>query len=244
MNWLRKGYLANNMIYEIMILAGGMGTRLRSSVPDLPKVMAPVDGKPFIYFVIEHLRSQGISKYIFLLGFKSEIVISYLDKHYPDLNKIYVVEDQPLGTGGAIKLGLSYCESTEVGVTNGDTLFRVQLDELYNVHKSNNSDCSLAVKPLKNYERYGSVMIENDLSISSFTEKQFMYTGHINTGFYILNKNSFLNLPLSDIFSFEKDYLENTSLQKRLFSSIQDKYFIDIGIPEDYIKAQQELKLQ
>lgn len=230
------------MISEVMILAGGMGTRLRTSVPELPKVMAPVAGYPFIHHVVQHLIAQGVTRFVFLLGYKADVVMEHLEKHYPDMEKIYVSEDHPLGTGGAVKNGLSSCLTTDVGIVNGDTLFRVDLDTLFTVHHHHQADCTLALKPMHRYDRYGTVLLNPDASVARFTEKQFTEKGNINAGVYILNKKRFLELTFEESFSFEKDYLENSTIPKKLYASVQEEYFIDIGIPEDYQRAQTEIR--
>jgi D-glycero-alpha-D-manno-heptose 1-phosphate guanylyltransferase len=230
------------MIIEALILSGGMGTRLRDTVPDLPKVMAPIDGIPFIYYLIKNLQKKGITHFVFLLGYKHEIISSYLNNDFPDIKKTYVIEDSPLGTGGAIFQGLKYCSEETVAITNGDTYFDVDIPKMEFLHNKMKSDCTLALKPMKNYDRYGSVLFDNDFSITDFIEKKHTNEGFINGGFYLLEKDSFLKNPFEKVFSFEKDFLENKSLHKNMFATIHDSYFIDIGIPEDYSKAQYEMK--
>lgn len=232
------------MITEILILSGGMGTRLKDAVPDLPKVMAPVAGHPFIYYLINSLKKKGILHFVFLLGYKHEFITSYLDSHFSDLNKTYVIEQEPLGTGGALLNAIQLTNQDNIGLTNGDTFFDIDLPEMELVHSICKSECTLALKPMKNYDRYGSVIIEKDHSISDFIEKKFSNEGLINGGFYIINKNKFKNHFFNERFSFEKDYLENKNIDKEIYGSIQDAYFIDIGIPEDYQRAQIEMKNQ
>src|SRR5450432_2007636 len=106
-------------ITEAIILAGGLGTRLRSAVPDLPKCMAPVAGKPFLFYVINHLQKQGIDKFIFSLGYKSEVIIEYTKAQYPKTSIQFTIEEEPLGTGGAIKLAASKATDKNVLVLNG-----------------------------------------------------------------------------------------------------------------------------
>src|SRR5438477_9865661 len=113
------------MIKEAIILAGGLGTRLRSAVPDLPKCMAPVAGRPFLGHVIDNLRMQGIESFIFSLGYKAEAIEQYLSEYYPTLVYTTVIEEEPLGTGGAIQKALGKAVTDDVLVTNGDTLFKV-----------------------------------------------------------------------------------------------------------------------
>jgi D-glycero-alpha-D-manno-heptose 1-phosphate guanylyltransferase len=226
---------------EAIILAGGLGTRLREAVPDLPKCMAPVAGKPFLSYVIDYFRMQGVQRFIFSLGYKSEAIEAYLQQHYTTLDYTSVIEDQPLGTGGAIQLALQKATVNDVIVANGDTLFKISLEELKSLHQNKNAEGTLALKPLKNFDRYGAVETDNN-QIVSFKEKQFYNQGLINGGVYLLNKEKFLSRSLPEKFSFEKDYLETFCKEEKFYGSIQQGYFIDIGIPEDYQKAQTDLQ--
>src|SRR3982751_4600276 len=194
--------------FEAIILAGGLGTRLREAVPDLPKCMAPVAGRPFLSYVIDHLLMQGVQRFIFSLGYKSETIEGYLEDFYPTLDYTAVIEKEPLGTGGAIMLAIQKATTNQVVVANGDTLFRIKLDEIALVHHSNNSSCSLALKPMQNFDRYGVVETSETGKIVSFKEKKFYAEGLINGGVYLLNKTKFLAHSFPEKFSFEKDYLE------------------------------------
>ncbi|MFL5810571.1 MAG: HAD-IIIA family hydrolase [Flavisolibacter sp.] len=228
--------------FEAIILAGGLGTRLREAVPDLPKCMAPVAGRPFLSYVIDHLLMQGVQRFIFSLGYKSETIEGYLQDFYPTLDYTAVIEKEPLGTGGAIMLAIQNATTNHVVVANGDTLFRIKLDEIALVHHSNNSSCSLALKPMQNFDRYGVVETNETGKIVSFKEKKFYTEGLINGGVYLLNKTKFLAHSFPEKFSFEKDYLEKYFVSEDLYGSVQQGYFIDIGIPEDFRKANDELQ--
>jgi D-glycero-alpha-D-manno-heptose 1-phosphate guanylyltransferase len=230
------------MIKEAIVLAGGLGTRLREAVPDLPKCMAPVAGKPFLSYVIDHLRMQGIERFIFSLGYKWGVIEEYLQKEYSTLNYTSVIEEEPLGTGGAIKLAIQKTGSEQALIANGDTLFKIKLHEVAAVHEARDAECTLALKPMKDFDRYGVVETSDHGKILSFKEKQFYRDSLINGGIYLLNKEKFLKRPFPGKFSFEKDYLERFCEEGNFYGSVQDGYFIDIGIPEDYQKAQVELK--
>ncbi|MBS1638599.1 MAG: nucleotidyltransferase family protein [Bacteroidetes bacterium] len=230
------------MITQAIILAGGLGTRLRSAVPDLPKCMAPINNKPFIAYVITELQQQGIDSFIFSLGYKSEAIVDFISTHFSNINFQLSIEEEPLGTGGAIKLACKKATQQNIIVTNGDTLFKVNITALSTLHETENASCTLALKPMQNFERYGVVEIDETNRISSFREKQYYKTGLINGGVYALSVNDMLHTNLPEKFSFEKDYLENFYQTKNMKGFIQDGYFIDIGIPDDYLKAQKELK--
>lgn len=230
------------MVKEAIILAGGLGTRLREAVPDLPKCMAPVAGRPFLSYVIDHLRLQGVERFIFSLGYMSEIIEDYLQTEYPTLEYTSVIEEEPLGTGGAIHFAIQKAIFDNVVIANGDTLFKIKLEEVASVHEAKDWECTLALKPMKHFDRYGVVETDDHNKIVSFKEKQFYENGLINGGVYVLNKEKFLNRTFSLKFSFEKDYLEKFCKEGRFFGSVQDGYFIDIGIPSDYQQAQIDLK--
>ena len=204
--------------------------------------MAPVASHPFLYFVIQYLQGQGIKRFVFSLGYKHEVVEAYLESELVDLDYRCVVETRPLQTGGAIKLALEQCKDDNVLVMNGDTLFSVDLSLLYTSHIESKSECTLALKPMNKFDRYGAVLVRPDGRINSFEEKKYVESGNINGGMYLLNKDAFLVEPWPEVFSFEIDYLTLYSQSKKFYGNIQDAYFIDIGIPEDFEKAQLELK--
>ncbi len=230
------------MSNEAIILAGGLGTRLRSAVPDLPKCMAPVAGRPFVAHVIDTLRMQGVQRFIFSLGYMWGTIEDYLRSEYPSLDYTTVIEEEPLGTGGGILLALGKATSDQVLVANGDTLFRIRLAEMASLHRERNSECTLALKPMKEFDRYGVVETDTDGRIRSFREKQHYERGLINGGIYLVDRRRFLERNLPAKFSFEKDYLEAFAGEGAFYGSTQEGYFIDIGIPEDFEKAGTDLQ--
>ncbi|MGN6165652.1 MAG: HAD-IIIA family hydrolase [Flavisolibacter sp.] len=230
------------MIREAIILAGGLGTRLRDAVPDLPKCMAPVAGRPFISHVVDYLRMQGVQHFIFSLGHKWDVIENFLINHYPTLDYTVVIEKEPLGTGGAIHLAIQKARDTNVLVANGDTLFKADVRSLFSFHLAHEAECTLALKPMQHFDRYGVVETNENGRIISFKEKKFYENGLINGGIYILNKEIFLQHSFDQKFSFEKDYLEKYFNDGNIYGSVQQDYFIDIGIPEDYNKAQADLQ--
>jgi len=234
------------MIKEAIILAGGLGTRLRSVVSDTPKCMALVAGKPFLYYLISFLKNNGIENFIFSVGYMHEVIEGYLKKNFTEINYKISLENEPLGTGGAIRLACSKTSEKNVVICNGDTLYKIDMIALDEFHRKKEAGCSLTLKPMTNFDRYGVVELNDDASIKTFKEKQFYNSGLINGGVYILNIPEFLKEDLPEKFSFEKDFLEKKVCLRQaenatLFGLIQDKYFIDIGVPEDYEKAQKEL---
>ena len=204
-------------IKECIILAGGLGTRLRDTVPDLPKCMAPVAGRPFLFYVINHLRSEGIEKFIFSLGYKHEIIVQYLQKDFSTLTYQTVIETEPLGTGGAIQLALGKATEKNVVIAKGDTLYKATLANAAHFHTRNTAECTLLLKPMKNFDRYSVVELTKDQLVSDFKEKQFYVEGTINGGLYILNVNKFLDEEFPGKFSFEKNYLESLYKERRIY---------------------------
>ncbi len=229
---------------ECIILAGGLGTRLRSEVSDLPKCMAPVGGKPFLQYLIDYLVAQGVTHFIFSVGYMHQSIESFIHNQYPHLHCHFSLEQEPLGTGGAIKLAIQYATQANILILNGDTLFFAPLKALMQFHHQHDNDCTLSLKPMKDFDRYGVVEINQHSSIQSFREKQFYSAGLINGGVYALNVVSFRRIPFPEKFSFEKEYLEKYHASHKMMGIPLDSYFIDIGIPEDYQRAQLELPLQ
>lgn len=225
---------------ECIILAGGLGTRLQSVLNNLPKCMAPVAGQPFLYYIFKYLEKQKVSHIILSIGYKNETIKEWVCNNSWPFFVSYAVEDEPLGTGGAIKHALQQTSEEHVLIMNGDTFFDVNLEELYNEHMAKKADLSIALKPMKSFDRYGNVLLDENNRITSFVEKHFCKEGHINGGTYMLNCKSGLMEQLGDKFSFETDVLQNQFSNCNMFGYIENGYFIDIGVPIDFEKANLE----
>lgn len=224
---------------EAVILAGGLGTRLRTEVPELPKCMAPVAGKPFIDHVMLHLKNHGVSHFVFALGYMSDILIEHLIATYQDqLEMSIAVEEQPLGTGGAIKYAAQFVKGNAFFALNGDSLFAMNPQ---NLKFTGSEMCVVGLKSMENFARYGTVVMDENNVITSFIEKMSVDKGLINGGLYLLDKKRLMSLDLPEKFSFEKDFLEVFCKDKAIKGSIEDAYFIDIGVPEDFRKANIDL---
>jgi D-glycero-alpha-D-manno-heptose 1-phosphate guanylyltransferase len=228
------------MVKECIVLAGGLGTRLRSVVNDAPKCLAPVNGRPFLYYVFRFLKKQGVSRVILSLGYKHEQIADWCGTHEKELHLVYATEPEPLGTGGAIRLALQQVTGDEALILNGDTLFDLNLEAFHAFHHGHDALLTLALKPMQQFDRYGSVNIDNKLRVLSFEEKGFYEKGLINGGVYLLKKKPFLQLPLPEKFSFENDFLVPYANSLPFYGYVEDTYFIDIGIPEDYQRANKE----
>ena len=205
--------------------------------------MAPINETPFLKFLIDYLISQEIKEFIFALGYESKIIETWLKKDFPSLTYKVSLETEPLGTGGAIKKAMKLIKGNVALVTNGDTLFKANVNnELMKLHLLSDSNCTLSLKPITEFERYGVVEIDSKSRIIEFKEKKYYKKGCINGGMYLIQADELSKVILSEKFSFEKDYLQAYYKKRNLFGSIQDEYFIDIGVPEDYLRAQDELK--
>lgn len=222
---------------ECIILAGGKGTRLQSVVNDVPKCMAEVGGVPFLQHVFHYLAKEGIQHVVLALGYKADIITHWLDAKQQEFKVSYVIEDDALGTGGAIRFAFSKVVSDKALILNGDTFFNINTDSLYNSHIRHQADISIALKPMENFDRYGTVNCNDQNKIIKFNEKKYTEKGLINGGVYLVDKKIFSELQLPEKFSFEKDILETKLDMLSIYGQTFDNYFIDIGIPSDFEKA-------
>lgn len=223
---------------EAIVLAGGLGTRLQSVVSDVPKPMAPIEDKPFLEYILKYLKKNSISKVILSVGYKWEIIQEYFGNNFDGIELVYSVEDEPLGTGGAIKKAMSKVSNDKVYIINGDTFFNVNLNKLELV---NNSKLVLSLKNMQDFDRYGCVESDENNFVTKFTEKSYRKIGNINGGIYLASKDIFDDFDLETVFSFE-EFMEYNLKKLNISSMVFDNYFIDIGIPQDYEKAQKEIK--
>jgi D-glycero-alpha-D-manno-heptose 1-phosphate guanylyltransferase len=221
---------------EAIILAGGFGTRLQSVVKNLPKPMADINNKPFLDYILDYLLKYEITDVVLSVGYKQEVIKEKYKESYKSINIKYASEDEPLGTGGAIKNALQYIEGEHVVVLNGDTFFDIDLKEFIEQHIFTKTDATLALKKMYKFDRYGRVDIEGNY-VKGFIEKDFCEEGLINGGIYILKKEIFDKYSFSKNFSFENDILEKKVSSINIGAYVSDGFFIDIGIPEDYARA-------
>ena len=227
------------MKFDVIILAGGLGTRLASVVKDVPKPMAPVADKPFLDHILNALPLGHVNKIILAVGYKSDKVINYYGDNFEEIPIVYSVEDEPLGTGGGIVLALNHVTQDTALILNGDTFFDVNYEDFWQIHKDSNAPITLALKQMQSPDRYGTVLMEKN-TIVKFNEKvKNLSSGLINGGCYWVNRNILEVLPKVEKYSFEKDFLEVSVQKNYLAGYISDGLFIDIGIPEDYERAQQ-----
>jgi D-glycero-alpha-D-manno-heptose 1-phosphate guanylyltransferase len=228
---------------EVIVLAGGMGTRLATVVSDVPKPMAPVAGRPFLEYLFPMLARAGVRKVVLSVGHLWEVILAHFGNHWLGMDIAYAVETVPLGTGGGIKLAFEKTQADDVLVLNGDTLFLHDLLQHWECHQASKGEAiiSLALKEMQDFDRYGTVELRKDGRIKAFREKQPMERGLINAGVYIVNRKLWDLVEVPEKFSFEKDILERHVHDLQFMGFKHDGYFIDIGIPEDYARANQDL---
>lgn len=228
---------------ECIILAGGLGTRLQGIIGAQPKCMAPVNGKPFLAYLLDYLNKQRCTRVILSLGYKHKVVIDWLDTlDYLPFEIDYIVESEPLGTGGGIQAAIEEAAADNVAVVNGDTMFLADIRKQMEFHDSKNATVTLGLKKMQNFDRYGVVKTETSGIITAFEEKKPTEYGAINGGIYVINREAFLSKNMPEKFSFEKDYLERFVDERKFYGYLSDGYFIDIGIPGDYAKAGEDFK--
>lgn len=226
----------------ILILAGGLGTRLRSVISDRPKSMAIINGIPFLEYQIKYFKNQNFTDFVICSGYKHEKILEYFHDGYDSSIKIlHSTEKEPLGTGGAIKNALNMIPDEKFFVTNGDTITEIDLNYMGKFHATMNADLTMALVRVGDNTRYGNVITDNENRITSFSEKAASDNKFVNAGIYLLNKDSINWYSRPKRFSLEKDILPAAIKEKRVYGYKVGGYFIDIGIPEDFKRFQREV---
>lgn len=224
---------------EAIVLAGGLGTRLREVVKEVPKPMAPVNDKPFLQYILDYLNAHNVKRVVLAVGYKWEVIKEYFGTEYKGITLEYSVEEEQLGTGGAIKQALTKCIGSDVFVINGDTYFDVNLQDMLEHHKKVKAELTIGTKKMYEFDRYGTVQCCNN-RIIKFVEKKFNQEGNINGGIYLC-KRALLDDIEEKKFSFEKDIMEKLVGEKYFSAFESTAYFIDIGIPSDYQQFQDDM---
>lgn len=220
---------------EAVVLAGGFGTRLKGCIDNIPKPLAPINGKPFLFYLLDYLYANGIHRVIISTGYLSEKVEDAIGGSYRGMTVEYSVEDTPLGTGGGIKKALRKCTDEDVVVCNGDSFFDVDLFEMRKFHLKSAYSVTLAAKHIENAHRSGLLDFKNG-RLCGFIENGIAPSGYINGGVYFI-KRTLLEEIEEDKFSFEKTVLAGR-YDIGVYES--DGYFIDIGVPDAYRLAEAE----
>jgi D-glycero-alpha-D-manno-heptose 1-phosphate guanylyltransferase len=227
---------------QAIILVGGLGTRLQSVVKDVPKPMALINGKPFLAYLVDSLQKQGVTRIILSMHHLHEQIEAYFLTYHQTIQIDYLIESKPLGTGGAVSHAISQMEITDtVFVLNGDTFVKLNYKDMLHAHQKASSSLTLALHGVANCERYGKVSVDGDWVVA-LQEKGAVGPGYINAGVYLLEPAIFNTISLPEAFSLEKDFLiPHLHALHPLAYSMTD-YFIDIGVPEDYLLAQSQLQ--
>lgn len=221
-----------------LILAGGLGNRLRSVVADRPKVMAPVNDRPFLSYLLDQLIATGFRKVILCVGYKGNQIKETFGDSYKELIIQYSHEKEPLGTGGALRYALSMITTEHLLVMNGDSYVNANIADFLDWHIDKKSDASLLLVKVADISRFGQVEVGKDCCITHFEEKKVgSGPGLINAGIYIFEKSLLEAILLGKFFSLEREFLP-AFIGKGLYGYSCDAKFIDIGTPESYFRAE------
>lgn len=232
---------------DAIILCGGEGKRLRSIINETPKPLAIVGGKPFLDILLEQLIGFNcVNSVVLAVGYKAEKIIErYKDCSRYDFNISFSVEEELLGTGGAIKGAIKHTKTKDILVVNGDSYTEINIKDLIVTHRDNKAKITIALLKVDDASRYGSVRVNGQNKILSFDEKKKdTAPGLINAGIYIMQKKIFSDIKENKVISFEKELLPIfiRNLKGRIYGYIVKGKFIDIGIPESYKVANEYLK--
>jgi NDP-sugar pyrophosphorylase family protein len=224
------------------IVAGGLGTRLKQVVSEVPKCMALIAGRPFLEYQVNWLAAQGIYDIVLCLGYKSEMVKGYFkDGAAFGVRIEYSIEDKPLGTAGALSLARYLLPSTFL-MLNGDTFVDFRVEDALGTHKANGAVLSMATVYVKDVAPYGEVIMDQDRRLLTFCEKGRNREGLINAGIYVIEKKILEDIPMGQNYSLEKEILPSLLEQEQpVYGFVHQGYFLDIGTPENYERAQKEI---
>jgi len=225
---------------EAIVLAGGFGTRLASVIQGMPKVMAPVGNRPFLELLLQSLKRRGMRRVILSVGYLGSMIREHFGEQFDGLELAYTVEDEPLGTGGATLRALTQANSGSVFVLNGDTIVDLDYAAMLSRHIDLGAIASIAVAKAADCARYGRILLQED-RVVGFAEKGQSGPGQISAGAYVMNRDVFAPYHMPTAFSLEKDFFAPYINKLRPLAFVTSGYFIDIGIPEDLARAQNEL---
>jgi D-glycero-alpha-D-manno-heptose 1-phosphate guanylyltransferase len=225
---------------QAIVLAGGQGTRLRPAVSDVPKSMAPIAGRPFLAYVLERLERHGVTDIVLAVGYRSEQVIAGLGHRHGGVRLRYSEEQEPLGTGGALRQALALTSEFPVFALNGDTYLDLDLAAMRRALGGSDARIAMAVRMMDDTGRYGRVVVESG-RVAAFAPGEAGTRGFINCGVYLFAADLLASAGMPEKFSFERDFLEPNVAALAPLAFEASGYFIDIGIPEDYARAQRDL---
>lgn len=227
--------------FECLILAGGLGTRLKKINSSKPKPMILIGDKPFLHYQLNFLKNSGIKNILISTGFMGEQIETFIKNlKISNLHISCIQENEPLGTGGAIKNAVDYL-SDDFVVCNGDTISLFDLPQMIEFHKIKNSILTMLIKNILKSSRYGSVKLNSNNKILKFQEKTDVENAWISAGFFVLTKNNIPWEKYPTSFSYEKILFPDLIKSKRSFGYPFDNYFIDIGTPESFKKFENDI---
>lgn len=229
---------------QAILLAGGLGTRLRSVVSDRPKPMALIEGRPFMEYVTRELVRSGITDIIFAVGYKGSMV----EEHFGDgeqfgFHASYAYEETLLGTAGAIKNAGRFVTEDRFFALNADTFYQIDYSRLTRLLDSQELDMALVLREVPDVSRYGRAVLDGDGILTAFNEKtEEAGKGTINGGIYLMKRELLERIPEGKV-SLENDMIPQWLKENlRLGGFVNDGYFIDIGIPEAYYQFQEDVR--
>lgn len=222
---------------EVILLAGGLGTRLRAEVPDLPKPLAPVAGRPFLAWLLDAYAAAGMRRAILATGYRSGQIEQVVGQHWSGMEIAYSREEDPLGTGGAVSQAVALVQGDGVHLANADTYLRYSPRALERATREVGAWLGVALADVPDVARYGAVETAGG-RVCGFREKGGQGPGLINAGSYFLSAEGLDALPPVSSYSFEERVLVPWSRERRVAAVTQVSDFIDIGVPEDYRRAQ------
>lgn len=224
---------------EAIVLVGGLGTRLRAVVSDVPKPLAPVAGRPFLEWLLDELAGRGIHRAILATGYLSGAVESCIGFEWQGMQITYSVEDSPLGTGGAIQQACAQLLHGDRGVhvLNGDTFLRYDPFALESATRARGTSIGVALAHVPDVGRYGAASWDGT-RLTGFSEKGGSGPGMVNAGCYFLTGAAIVALPGRGSYSFETEVLSLAVTAGDVTGWPETSDFIDIGVPQDYAKAQ------
>lgn len=223
---------------EAIVLVGGLGTRLRAVVDDVPKPLAPVAGRPFLAWVLDRLARQGMKRVVLAAGYRAEMVREVIGTAWNGMGIEYSVEESPLGTGGAIRQAAALLSVDGAHVLNGDTFLEYDMSRMADATREAGASLGMALAKVEDTGRYGLVARQADGAITGFHEKTQGGSGYINAGCYYLSAETLARLPAGGAYSFEAAVLPGLAASGDIYGYTGTSRFIDIGVPEDYRRAQ------
>jgi NDP-sugar pyrophosphorylase family protein len=226
-----------------LVLCGGLGTRLREVVPDRPKPLAEVGGRPFVTYLLDQLQDAGIGTVVMCTGYGGERIRATLGDAYRGLRLVYSQEPGPLGTGGALRLALRYVESAAALVLNGDTYCDTELTAFWNWHQRARAEATLLVRRVPDIRRYGQVCLAEDGRVLGFAEKNGAGPGSVSAGIYLIAQRLLRAIPGGAPISLERDVFPLWCRHGLLYAYSGARDMLDIGTPESYADSHERMRI-